>query len=93
MAAKKKGKKVNKWIGGEHGKKGAIRHPGRVQRAAVRDNLSVAQEAEKMAHSGNKSESAAGRLALRFKGLAKHGNIRKHHGPRKRTAKHVARKA
>ena len=93
MATKKKGKKINRWLQGSKGHPGAISHPGRVKRAAARDNLSVAQEAEKMAHSGNKSEESAGRLALRFKGLAKHGNIRKHHGPRMRRTKHVARKA
>lgn len=60
---------------------GAIKRPGRVKRAAKRDGLSVGQEARKMAHSGNKSEEAAGNLALRFKGMAKHGNIR--HGKRK----------
>lgn len=55
----------------------AIKRPGRVKRAAKRDGLSVPEEARKMAHSGNKSEEGAGRLALRFEGKAKHGNIRK----------------
>ncbi len=64
-------KKKNRWV------QRAVSRPGRVKRAAKRDNLSVTEEARKMARSGNRSEEAAGRLALRFKGEAKHGNIRK----------------
>lgn len=59
------------WIGG------AVKRPGRVKRAAKRDGLSTKQEAKKMAASPNKSEAAAGRLAERFLGTAKKGNIRK----------------
>lgn len=68
-----------KWI------QGSIRRPGRVKRAAKRDGLSTKQEAKKMAASGNKSEAAAGRLAERFLGTAKRGNIRKK--GKKRTAR------
>lgn len=59
----------------------AIKRPGRVKRAAARDGISVPAEAKKMSHSPDKSRAAAGRLALRFEGKAKHGNIG--HGKRK----------
>ena len=55
----------------------AVSRPGRVTRNAKRDNLSVTQEARKMARSSDRSAASAGRLALRFKGEAKHGNFRK----------------
>ena len=45
---------------------GAIKHPGRVKNAAKRDGISVHEEAERMAHSPNKSARGAGALALRF---------------------------
>lgn len=54
-----------------------IKRPGRVKRAAARAGVSVTEEARRMAHSGDKSRAAAGRLALRFKGKAGRGNIRK----------------
>ena len=60
---------------------GSIKKPGSLTRAAHKHGKSVLQEAKKEAHSPNKKIAARGRLALRFKGAAKHGNIRKkkHH--------------
>lgn len=55
----------------------AVKHPGRVTRAAKRDGLTVPEEAKKMSKSPDKSRASAGRLALRFEGKAKHGNFRK----------------
>jgi hypothetical protein len=67
------------WIGS------AVRKPGSLTAAAHRHGKSVLEEAKKEAHSPNKKIAARGRLALRFKGKAKHGNIRKPH-QRKRIA-------
>lgn len=64
----------DRWIGG------AVKRPGRVKRAAKRAGISTKQEAKKMAASPNKSEASAGRLAERFLGTAKKGNIRKKGG-------------
>ena len=66
------------WIGD------AVRHPGAVKRAAKKHGRSVLQEAKTESHSSNKKIASRGRLALRFKGAAKHGNIKKRH--KKRTA-------
>jgi hypothetical protein len=66
-----KRKTNNRWV------QRAVSRPGRVRKAAKRDNLSVTEEARKMARSGDKSAASAGRLALRFKGEAKRGNFRK----------------
>lgn len=71
---------------------GAVKRPGRVKNAARRDGISVGAEARKMAGSPNKSRAAAGRLALRFKGIAKHGNIRHGKGSSGRTGKYTHRK-
>jgi hypothetical protein len=67
--------KKEKWI------RGAVRHPGAVKNAAHKHGKSVLAEAKSEAHSPNKKISARGRLALRFKGKAKKGNIhkKKHH--------------
>jgi class 3 adenylate cyclase len=70
----------DRWIGG------AVKRPGRVKNAAKRDGISVTQEAHKMAESPDKSRAAAGRLALRFKGVATKGNIRKPKNKRKGTS-------
>ena len=56
----------------------AIKRPGRVKRAAAKAGRSVTEEARVMSHSSDPSKRGAGLLALRFKGKAKHGNIRKH---------------
>jgi len=64
--------------------KSAIKHPGRVKKAAARAGISVHQEAEQMAHSSNKSVRGAGALALRFqKGGDLHNRPKhKRHGGR-----------
>jgi hypothetical protein len=68
-----------KWIAG------SIKKPGSLTRAARKHGKSVLSEAKAESHSPNKKIAARGRLALRFKGAAKHGNIKKHHS-RKRVA-------
>lgn len=58
----------------------AIKHPGRIKKAAARDGISVHQEAEKFAHSDDASKRSAGNLALRFeKGGDLHHNARMTH--------------
>ena len=64
---------------------GSIKHPGAVKNAAKRHGKSVLAEARSEAKSPNKKIASRGRLALRFKGKAKHGNIKKPHH-KKRTA-------
>lgn len=66
----------DKWIGS------AVSHPGAVKAAAKRHGRSVLAEAKAEAKSPKKSVAARGRLALRFKGAAKKGNIRKKHAKR-----------
>ena len=73
-------KKVNKWIGE------AISHPGAVKEAAARHGKSVLEEAKSEEKSPNRKIAARGRLALRFKGAAKHGNIGKKKTRRKRVS-------
>ena len=88
MAAKKQ-KKINRWIGGSKGKAGAIKRPGALSARAERRGVSVHEEAERDAHLKGSSKRirklrGQGQLALRFTGHAKHGNIGKHVGPRKK---------
>ena len=80
-------KKVNKWIGG------AVKHPGSLTRAAEQHGKSTLQEAETEAKSPDKRIASRGRLALRFMGKAKHGNIRKPGQKKKHTRKRVSGKA
>ena len=70
-------KSKDKWI------QGSIRHPGAVKAAAKHHGKSVLQEARSEAKSPNKKIAARGRLALRFKGAAKHGNLRRKRVTRK----------
>ena len=63
--------KVNKWIGS------AVKSPGSLTAAAHRHGKSVLAEAKTEAKSPKKKIAARGRLALRFKGKAKKGNIHK----------------
>lgn len=56
---------------------GAVRHPGAVKRAAKKHGKSVAAEAKAEAKSPNKKIASRGRLALRFQGNAKHGNLKR----------------
>jgi hypothetical protein len=50
---------------------GAIKRPGRMKRAAKRAGISVHQEEERAAKSGNKSLAAAGRLGLRLSAMSR----------------------
>jgi len=54
-----------------------VKHPGAVKEAAARHGKSTLEEAKSEASSPNKSIASRGRLALRFMGKAKHGNIKK----------------
>ena len=56
---------------------GAVRHPGAVKKAAKKHGRSTAVEAKVESHSPNKKIASRGRLALRFMGKAKHGNLKK----------------
>ena len=76
MAKKKKKeeeKPDGKWI------QGAVRHKGSLTRAAHKHGRSVPAEAKAEEKSPNRKIAARGRLALRFEGKAKHGNIKKKH--------------
>jgi hypothetical protein len=55
----------------------AVKKPGSLTRAAEKKGKSVSAEAHTEAKSPNKKIAARGRLALRFEGKAKHGNIKK----------------
>lgn len=59
------------WIGG------AVRHPGALKKAAKKNGRSTLAEAKVEAKSSSKKTASRGRLALRFMGKAKHGNIKK----------------
>jgi len=85
MATKKK------WIQGDATHEGAVRHPGAVKAAAKKHGRSTASEAKVEAKSPNRKISSRGRLALRFMGKAKHGNIKKSKG--KTNRKRVSVKA
>jgi hypothetical protein len=62
-----------KWI------QDAVQHKVSLTRSAHKHGKSVLAEARSESKSPNKKIAARGRLALRFKGAAKHGNIRKRH--------------
>lgn len=55
---------------------GAVKHKGRLTAAAKKHGRSTLAEAKVEAKSSNKKTAALGRLALRFMGKAKHGNIK-----------------
>lgn len=57
--------------------KGAVKHPGAVKKAAEKHGRSVTAETKAESRSPNRKIAARGRLALRFKGKAKKGNIKK----------------
>lgn len=84
---KKHAKKSKKWI------QGAVKHKGSLTKAAEAHGKSTTAEAESEANSPDKSKSARGRLALRFMGKAKHGNIKKAKGRKKHHGKRIASKA
>lgn len=62
---------AKKWI------QGAISHPGAVKEAAAKHGRSTEEEAKVESKSPIKKIASRGRLALRFEGKAKHGNIKK----------------
>ena len=83
----KKKKHVKKWIQGEKGKDGAVKHPGALKAAAKRHGKSTKEEAEDESKSSDPKIRSRGNLGKRFLGVAKHGNIhkkgkKKHHGKR-----------
>lgn len=56
---------------------GAVKHKGRLTAAAKKHGRSALAEAKVEAKSSDKKIASRGRLALRFMGKAKHGNIKK----------------
>lgn len=93
MATKKHAKKRKK--GHLFGKPSGevVKHPGAVREAAQKHGVSTKAEAEKESHSPDKKIAARGRLAMRFQGKAKHGNIKKAKHHTKHNVKRVAGKA
>lgn len=55
----------------------SVRHPGAVKEAAKKHGRSTLAEAKVEAKSSSKKIASRGRLALRFMGKAKRGNIKK----------------
>jgi hypothetical protein len=70
----------------------AVSHPGAVKKAAKKHRRSVTAEAKAEAKSPNKKIAARGRLALRFQGKAKHGNLKKAPAKKTRGRKRVTAK-
>jgi len=62
---------IDKWLGT------VVKRPGAVKSAAKKHGRSTLAEAKVESHSPSKKISSRGRLALRFMGKAKHGNIKK----------------
>lgn len=69
----------------------AVKRPGALTAAAERSGRSVLEQARVESHSPDKRIAARGRLALRFKGKAKRGNIRKPHMRRTKRAGRAGR--
>jgi hypothetical protein len=86
MAVKKK------WIQGDATHESAVRHPGAVKAAAKKHGRSTLAEAKAESKSPNRKIASRGRLALRFMGKAKHGNIKKTKH-KKTSRKHISAKA
>jgi hypothetical protein len=91
----KKHKKVKRKKGHLFGKQSGdvVKHPGAVKEAAARHGKSTAAEAKEESKSPDKKIAARGRLAMRFEGKAKHGNIKKAKGKKKHHHKRVSGKA
>jgi hypothetical protein len=91
MATKKHSKKRKK--GHLFGKPvgSVVKHPGAVREAAEKHGVSTKVEAEREAKSPDKHVAARGRLAKRFMGIAKHGNIKKAKGKKHHTRKRVGK--
>ena len=77
----------DKWI-----QDATARHKGSLTRAAKKHGRSALAEAKMEAKSGNRKIASRGRLALRFMGKAKHGNIKKTKH-KKTSRKHISAKA
>jgi hypothetical protein len=75
----------DKWIGG------AVKRPGSLTKAAKKHGRSTLAEAKVEAKSDNRKIASRGRLALRFMGKAKHGNLKKATGKKKTTHKRVSK--
>jgi hypothetical protein len=75
VVMKTRKKKVRKWIQGEKGRSGAVKHPGALTEAAKRHGRSKVEEARIESHSTDPHIRGRGILGLRFMGKAKHGNI------------------
>jgi hypothetical protein len=93
MATKKHHKKRKK--GHLFGKPSGdiVKHPGALKAAAAKHGVSTKEEANREAKSPDKHIAARGRLAKRFMGTAKHGNIKKTKGHKKHPRKRVSGKA
>jgi hypothetical protein len=76
----------DKWI------QDAVKHKGRLTAAAKKHGRSTLAEAKAESKSPNRKIASRGRLALRFMGKAKHGNIKKAKG-KKTNRKRVSVKA
>jgi hypothetical protein len=92
MPKSKKSKKPNKWIQGDAKHVPAVKHPGAVKNAAKKHGKSTLSEAKSESKSPDKKIAARGRLALRFMGKAKHGNIRKK-GQKRGSRKRISSKS
>jgi hypothetical protein len=68
-----------------------VRHPGALKAAAAKKGKSTTAEAQEEAKSPDKKIAARGRLALRFQGKAKHGNIKKAKHHKKHNRKRVGK--
>ena len=69
-----------------------VKHPGSLTRAAKAHGKSTLEEAKEESRSSNKHIASRGRLALRFMGKAKHGNIKKSSNKKHYTHKRVTSK-
>jgi hypothetical protein len=76
---------IDKWLGT------AVKRPGSLKKAAKKHGRSTLTEAKIESKSGDRKIASRGRLALRFMGKAKHGNIKKAKG--KSSRKRVSAKA
>jgi len=71
----------------------AVKHKGSLTRAAEQHGKSTSEEAKEEAKSSDPKKAARGRLAMRFQGKAKHGNIKKAKGKKHHARKRVSGKA
>ena len=76
----------SKWI------QSSVKRPGILKDAAKKHGRSTLAEAKVESKSPNRKIASRGRLALRFMGKAKHGNIKKTKH-KKTSRKHISAKA